>query len=110
SRSIATASRPRPWPIIVSCTSSACRCLSSALISPLLRRFRRTNLDAARQTSRWMAEQIDDHLRDVIRRQFPIRAGGLVTAEIGVDGTRHHVGDPNPVVANLLHQRLPGAG
>src|SRR5262245_303327 len=106
SRSIATASRPRPWPIIVSWTSSASRCLSIAFISPLLRRLGGTNLDAARQTSRRMLEQVDDHLRDVVRGQFPFRAGSLVSAEIGVHRTGHHVGDANAVVADLLHQCL----
>src|ERR1043166_4177617 len=88
SRSMATASRPRPCPIIVSWTSSAWRCLSRAPISTFLRRLRRPNLDAAWQAARGMAEQIDDDFGDVVRRQLPVGGGGLMTTEAGVHRAR----------------------
>src|SRR5216684_8794400 len=105
-RSSATARRPRAGPIIVSCCSSASRCLSntdiklsaiscqlSALseISFWLKAdgrqpiasflgFGWPELDAARQAARIVAQQVEDDLGNLFRRDLPVGALALLAA------------------------------
>src|SRR3954454_4629472 len=98
---MATASRPRAVPIIVSWCSSASRCLSntdikgrSAKAFALLPGLRGPDLDAARDAA-WIAlQQVDDRSGDVLRGAFPVGALGLVAArKPRRDGAGHHVAD-----------------
>jgi hypothetical protein len=46
----------------------------------LARRTRGTDFDAARQAARRVMQQVDDHLRHVLRRQLPVGAGPITGA------------------------------
>src|SRR5580765_3698264 len=107
SRSSATAIRPRAVPIIVSCTSSASRCLSNGvgMVALLSRWPAGTNLDAARHAARIAVQQSHHDGGDVFGRGLPVGAVRLAAVvEAGGDRSRQHVADADAVVADFLHQ------
>src|SRR6185295_3875398 len=68
---------------------------------------RRPKLDATRKASRRVADQINDHFRDIVRRELPVSrwtAWRFTAGEAGRDRTRHDIADADVVVTNFLHQ------